>query len=227
MKQQGYILYNIYIYQFVIIHIYILLLLSTCITTGMGGASSVVNSSIDEWKRDADLPADASDLGDDTAALRKEVVRLRAKISAELVKAEVINHDKNELYALVNQLQSAAVVGEKVVTPLLQAIASDAGGTLTGLQHKFKERKSLIIKIEGDLRSATRAANRKQDSFYQEVSMQKLVWQTGDALRYTLTIPAKRYCETVIKTRELIQEQGLKLLKMKNYWAPGDMYQGR
>ena len=47
-----------------------------------------------------------------------------------------------------------------------------------------------------------------------------------DILRYTAVFPTKRYTSAVIACIASLEEYGFTKLRVKNYWGPGDGYQG-
>jgi hypothetical protein len=101
---------------------------------------------------------------------------------------------------------------EPQVTRDMQQAAQRTGGTLEGLQYRLKEQSSISRKIEvkmpeyeGDP-SAT-AAN------------------LSDTIRFTMTYPTGRYASGVRRTISDLEHQGYEL-RTKNYWKPGDAYQG-
>jgi hypothetical protein len=59
-----------------------------------------------------------------------------------------------------------------------------------------------------------------------EVDLAAIVWDISDALRYTVLISTERYTETVKSALERLKAAGMEPASLKNYWGPGDGYQG-
>lgn len=59
-----------------------------------------------------------------------------------------------------------------------------------------------------------------------ELDMAAIVWDISDALRYTVLIPTERYTQAVKSALERLKASGMEPSSLKNYWGPGDGYQG-
>ena len=116
---------------------------------------------------------------------------------------------------LADSLMAKAQAAEPAVTAELGAIAQSAPAQLTGLEHRFKKRDSLIRKIR------TRLARDP------ELTTDRV--RITDALRYTLLIeddPRGLYLRTVREVVEEFEADGHEVVEMKNYWPRGDDYSG-
>jgi hypothetical protein len=58
------------------------------------------------------------------------------------------------------------------------------------------------------------------------VDMETIVWAISDVLRYTIIFETSHYTDGVRATRSKLQDKNITPAKQKNYWGPGDAYQG-
>ena len=116
---------------------------------------------------------------------------------------------------LADRLMAQARQTEPAVTSALEEIAESAPAELTGLEHKFKKRSSLIRKINSYLA-------RNPDLTVDEIRI-------TDSLRYTLLIaddPRGLYLRTVRQVVQRFEAEGHEVVELKNYWPRGDDYSG-
>jgi hypothetical protein len=185
-----------------------------------GGVSS--NRLMDALTHEASKPLDLTNLSD--LECRQELIALRSKLKDAL---NVYHQHQGPLdipQAVSNFLKRAEEV-ECTITPFLQNIAESCGGRLEGLEHRFKSKESLERKIRAKLKTLE-----KQSYIHASTTgsgeAANILDSIADALRYTVIIPFEHYCEVTLNTRKKLQEQGHTFVKLKNYWADGDMYQG-
>jgi hypothetical protein len=108
--------------------------------------------------------------------------------------------------------RSRAEEREPRVTKAMEQAADRTGGRLVGLEFRLKETKSIRRKVE------SRLDENEGDPY---VTAQKL----SDTLRYTMTYPTETYSSGVRRTLSDLEKQGYQM-RTKNYWKPGDAYQG-
>lgn len=193
----------------------------------MGGGASIESTPyMETWKAEAATePDDFSNLPTEED-LREELVRLRKLIRKQL--QMVVSKDDNdavldkEIHALLDRSSDV----EQWLTPMLQEIAAATENTeLTGLQFRFKSFDSLKRKIQGDMKVKGRMrARTKAKGGGLDIAAH--VAAVTDSLRYTILIPSGKYSETIIGLRKKLEDSGFVPNKLKNYWCPGDMYQG-
>ena len=58
------------------------------------------------------------------------------------------------------------------------------------------------------------------------VDIETIVWAISDMLRYTIIFETSHYTDGVRATRSRLQDKDITQAKQKNYWGPGDAYQG-
>lgn len=111
-------------------------------------------------------------------------------------------------------LRNKIVAREPQITKAMQDLASVAGGELQGLQHRVKSTDSLARKIDAD-------ANKDHKG-----NIQAAADNVSDAIRYTMTIPDGDYVAGVESTTKALEASGFEL-RTKNFWQPGDPYDGQ
>lgn len=125
-----------------------------------------------------------------------------------------VSADSAVIAARASEFRRAAEKLEPSVTPMLQELASQVGGVLHGLQHRFKSQSSLQRKIHLKMRQEQLTA--AQVNIY-------------DALRYTILVddePAGHYTKSVRDTLASLEPRGHRVVAVKNYWPRGDSYSG-
>ena len=120
-----------------------------------------------------------------------------------------------DVQSLADSLIEMAQATEPTVTPILLQISGSAPARLTGLEHKFKKRGSLVRKIESYLA-------RDPELTVDQVKI-------TDSLRYTLLIrddPRGLYLRTAREVVTRLEADGHAVVELKNYWPRGDDYSG-
>ena len=114
-----------------------------------------------------------------------------------------------------SELIKKARDNESRVSPALQRVAQEVGGKLEGFDFRLKEEGRLADKIEG-------YAKKKG------IDAKQAMAGINDVLRYTVAIPTDDYSKGVGKAVTALQGAGLRMRAngFKNYWQPGDPYQG-
>ena len=136
---------------------------------------------------------------------------------------------------LAANVERAAQRCEPTTTVLLKRVASENGGELVGLEHRFKGHESLMRKLLSDLEAENRAqldaAVAGGDgggcgAEHLGRGTAAIAYAIPDALRYTLLLPIDRYVWGVRQLNAELEAAGYVTVKQKNYWAAGDSYQG-
>jgi len=122
------------------------------------------------------------------------------------------------------EIRAAAVQCEPDVTALLLELASEFGGTMSGLDFKFKDQGSMMRKLKKELREAM--LKTLESTGTTDVDLEALVWDLGDSFRYTMLVPTERYTEAVKASVARFEERGMAPAGLRNYWPGGDAYQG-
>jgi hypothetical protein len=186
-----------------------------------GGASSNAYLVVSELNDDVKKPADASDITN-FEECKKELIAIRAKVrkAMEIKDAEKLFKDEGQekLDGAIDNLIKSAHTVESIITTFLQGVASACGGTLEGLQYRFKDRTSLERKIKSNIEAKARLHSKGKGQPPDEIAIVKAV---HDALRYTMLVPESEYTNVVKETRKKLLETGHKKAKFKNYWGPG------
>jgi hypothetical protein len=115
---------------------------------------------------------------------------------------------------IAERISKGAEEAEKSVTPAVRDVVEGLGGEMQGLEHRLKTRESIAGKIE-----------RKQRA-YPGMDSETAARKIKDALRYTAVVPAVNYTVGVQKTMSQMEAAGFTPYETKNYWAPGDDYDG-
>ena len=104
---------------------------------------------------------------------------------------------------------------EPEITELVTGLAGQYGGDMSGLDRKIKSQESLTRKIRLDMlekgMSAEDAAN-----------------AINDKVRYTMLFSPETYVDNILQIQADLKEQGWSQYdnKWKNFWRPGDDYDG-
>jgi hypothetical protein len=103
---------------------------------------------------------------------------------------------------------------EPEITRDMIDIAERHGAKMEGLDHRLKSEKSLARKIDDE-----------RDDPKNGGDPVKTAEGMSDVARYTMTFKDQEYVEGAKATIADLEEQGYEL-RVKNYWVPGDPYQG-
>ena len=103
---------------------------------------------------------------------------------------------------------------EPLTTKVLESSVFNLGGKLEGLQHKVKSDESLERKIK----------QRVEEN--PGLTPTDVALGISDALRYTAVFPDNEYSKGVKTTLNTLGAAGYSVDKLKNYWGPGDNYDG-
>ena len=118
-----------------------------------------------------------------------------------------------EAVAEAKALRAQALKAEPAVTQLMADLVSQSGGTLAGLEQRIKSTDSLARKIDGD-------ANKEYSG-----DKKAAAHAVSDAIRYTMVVPDGSYTEGLAQTVRTLEAAGF-TLRTKNFWQPGDPYDG-
>jgi hypothetical protein len=118
-----------------------------------------------------------------------------------------------EAVAQAKALRERALAIEPSVTRLMADLVAQSGGKLEGLTQRVKSTDSLARKIDAD---ASKEFNGDRAAAAAAVS---------DAVRYTMLVPESSYTDGLNQTVKTLEAAGF-TLRTKNFWEPGDPYDG-
>lgn len=121
------------------------------------------------------------------------------------------DRDPNAVAIATREREKAVAIEPKVTSDMIR-IARELGGTNEGLEFRLKTTDSLARKIADDSR---------MDNLTQEEAAAKI----GDLMRYTINFPEKDYTRSLEATVKKLVAEGYEV-RVKNFWKPGDPYQG-
>lgn len=116
-----------------------------------------------------------------------------------------------DLSQAADLLLEAAHDVEPSLTPLLTHIAASEGGQMAGLDHRFKDKPSLLRKMTAEA------------SLYP--SPGDCAKNMSDPLRYTMVLPTDEYSITSKEVLDTLTSKGYRK-RVKNFWVRGDDYNG-
>jgi hemoglobin-like flavoprotein len=146
--------------------------------------------------------------------------------SSAAVAALAQNDEQNQLAAksaIASKLDEVRAE-ERKITPILKALVSLYEGELAGLEHRFKSETSLFRKVMARLDKGIEAA--AQELGVAAPKADEILESILDVLRFCAIFPTKTYTMSVKAVMAALKERGLTELRCKNYWGPGDGYQG-
>lgn len=135
------------------------------------------------------------------------------------------DEDDDQILPELESLMEAAIEQEPAVTALLKGIEEEFQGKLSGLDYKCKSRESMLRKIRKSV-DRKRVALLNEGKEEEAVDIPKTVWETTDALRYTVLLATERYTAAVKAAMARFAEKGMEANELKNFWPGGDNYQG-
>lgn len=158
--------------------------------------------------------------------------RLRLATAAMFMPNDEDN-SKGAMEAIESVLETAKTE-EAQLTPIVQALAQLNGGRLEGLDYRFKAPTSLFRKVMARLDKGLAEALDSSQGLLAEGSREvvpapspaDILTSILDVLRYCAIFATKHYTRNVRAMLSGLEEQGIKQLRVKNYWGPGDGYQG-
>ena len=133
------------------------------------------------------------------------------EIKGEKVKFHKIS--ATDAAAVVNREVKLAQAAKKELTQKMDIIRARIGADLHGLKYATKDQSSTLRKFLKE--------NVDNGWTVQQIKKKNL----SDLNRYTFIIDDATYADDVFKAFDLLEEQGFKKLKVKNYWD-GDLYKG-
>ena len=119
-----------------------------------------------------------------------------------------------EAVAEAKALRAQAERAEPAVTKLMTDLVAQSGGSLAMLEQRLKSTDSLARKIDADSNSQEFNGDKKAASN-----------SISDAIRYTMVVPEGSYTEGLSQTVKTLEAAGFQL-RTKNFWKPGDPYDG-
>lgn len=128
-------------------------------------------------------------------------------------KLDVENKHSAEANLLAEQLRARQLAHEPALTRLLDRIAVDTDGKLLSLKHRAKTTESLARKID-------------KDAAEENISREEAAADIKDVLRYTYQFTEASYTESILDVYEALSQEGFSVYASKNFWAPGDAYDG-
>eukprot|EP01049_Picozoa_sp_SAG25_P002686 SAG25_NODE_145_length_13941_cov_48.705967_8_plen_279_part_00 len=135
--------------------------------------------------------------------------------------AMFLNDDENETKAkaAIRETLAAARLEEIEITPCVKALVELNRGEMVGLDHRFKSPTSLFRKVMARMDAAATSGGGVP-------TVQAVLASIMDVLRFCAVFHTRHYTSAVRATLEVLRENGCTPLKVKNYWGPGDGYQG-
>jgi hypothetical protein len=103
---------------------------------------------------------------------------------------------------------------EPEITRDIIDVANNHGGKVEGLEFRLKSEKSLARKVDAERDDPANGGDPK-----------KTAESMSDVARYTITYKDSEYVRAAEATVKDLEKQGYEL-RVKNYWQPGDPYQG-
>lgn len=116
------------------------------------------------------------------------------------------------VHVAADSVHSQAVQNEPAITSQMKELAGAHGAQLVGLEFRIKAPGSLGRKISADAK-------------VENITPADAAANISDSVRYTMKLPARKYTSGARKTIGELQAKGYNL-NVKNYWKPGDPYQG-
>ena len=155
------------------------------------------------------------------ANVRKSSFRTKLAVAALFVQ----NDDENEKAAKRAIKDTLRVVRqqETSITATLKGLAQLYGGEMRGLDYRFKTEASLFRKLMSRVDKAVAEAAVSKTA---PPSPQDILSSILDVLRYTVVFKTKRYTSAVREMIHSLKEHNYNQHRVKNFWGPGDGYQG-
>lgn len=110
-------------------------------------------------------------------------------------------------------LREKALAVEPMVTKLMADLVAQSNGKLEGLPHRIKSTDSLARKIDADAKKEFKG------------DVKNAANSVSDAVRYTMVVPDSSYTKGLDQTLSTMEQAGFRL-RVKNFWQPGDPYDG-
>ena len=119
-------------------------------------------------------------------------------------------------------------VEEKEITKVIRAIVEMQGGDMQGLDFRFKSQTSCFRKVMARIDMAARTTTDPSiPGDKSSPTPEAFVASIVDLLRYSAVFPTKTYTQSVQACLQSLPQRGMKELRVKNFWGPGDnLYQG-
>jgi hypothetical protein len=136
------------------------------------------------------------------------------------------NDDENEkaVKKAIKEVLPSIRMEEIAITTMLKGLAQLHHGEVHGLDYRFKTEHSLFRKVMARLDKMIAEAAMTGDV---SVAMPStIVKSIHDVLRYTIVFQTREYTQSVRDLMEMLKDRGFTQHRVKNYWGPGDGYQG-
>jgi hypothetical protein len=118
-----------------------------------------------------------------------------------------------EIQSKAIQVNGQASLAERNITPDIQTVARETGGTRVGAAFVLKTQDSIAAKMAGDV---TRLG----------LSPDEAAARIKDAVRYTITYPAHGHTSSAEQALASLEQKGYTVDRIKNTWQPGNPYKG-
>jgi len=115
---------------------------------------------------------------------------------------------------LAGEVRARAVEVEPGMTADMQRVAKAVNGRLEGLEYRVKSTDSLARKIDQDAE--------KEHGGDRKAAAAKV----SDAVRYTMVVDDGNYTDSARAAVTELADAGYTVERVKNFWAPGDPYDG-
>jgi hypothetical protein len=186
-------------------------------TSAAPGTEIVSASAVDDAGKQAEA---------DKAALELAAIGVGMAVAGQVL-GEIKGPTPDTPLTAAARAQAKALLGqaakaEAQVTPTLQGIAAENGGTMEGLDNRLKSEDSLARKIEAW------ASRDPQAATDPEAACKAAAAKVNDALRYTVSVDPARYMATKNAAYARLAEQGYVLKSEWNAWdkTPATGYKG-
>lgn len=162
-------------------------------------------------------PGDGGRAGDETSvaeAKSPEVASVTIKVGEN-----DIQFDSQEQYEMIKgmaqDLHAEGLAREAELSKMMSDLASEHGGDMSGLEYAVKSENRTIEKIREKMRE-------------DDLSEEEAAARINDVNRYTMLFSPEEYVEKVKAVQKQLGAQGYVQYdtKYKNYWGPGDDYDG-
>lgn len=150
-----------------------------------------------------------------SAAARLVVLSLAVVLAGCVGRFSLDAREQRQAEARADRLIAASKRVEPILTPELERISQEVGGGLYGLDHRIKERDSIVRKIRSQLQNGT--------------ARSVAAASIRDPLRYTIVVddaPPGYYVEAVKQVLHELERSGQRVEQVRNYWPRGDDYAG-
>ncbi|NIM22470.1 MAG: hypothetical protein GTN64_08680 [Candidatus Latescibacteria bacterium] len=158
---------------------------------------------------------------EEAAEAEEAIVEEAPKIEKVVITVgdEDVPFDNQEQYEKIKQIAAERLEADKKIEPeitdLVTSLANKLGGDMSGIEHRVKSQESLIRKT-------------RMDMIEKDLSEEDALAAISDTVRYTMLFDGDKYVDNVLEVQKVLEDAGYQKYdqKWKNYWRPGDDYDG-